>query len=504
MTKLQTILFLTLCTILLVFIAIIGTQFLYMISGGDVLAVQERPVEIEPKKETATLTPTVTQQPTRMTSITPPPTWTNTPTWTPSPTYTPRPTFTPTPTQTPSPLPPHRPTAVPITISVTSNISTAYAIPTVVPRYPISEDALTIALLGSDQRPDWSHWNTDAIQYLVIYPDIPSVTVLSIPRDLYVYIPNYKLNRINVADMVGTLNSYAGGGFGLLNQTMLYNLGITADYYIKVNFQGLKTLVDALGGIEVPVHCRVYDYWPYPDENGEYQIVTLEPGMHHMEGRLALWYARTRKTTSVFAREVRQQQVLEGLWHAAKVADVFSVLPSMYEQYGDMIQTDLDWGTLLKLGSLAARIDGTDVRLINIGSKQVKSYVTPQGGFVFLPVWDEISQTIDQALLPPASSRALLSAVQVEVWNGTGHGDWDRLAADRLYNNGFTPIINPADRRDYTHTSIQVFGTHAKGTGLSVVQEIFGISDSYVSYHDVDRGQIKLRIIIGSDYRTCP
>jgi LCP family protein required for cell wall assembly len=387
---------------------------------------------------------------------------------------------------------------------ITPNESPAYPIPTVVPRYPISEDALTIALLGSDQRPDWTHWNTDAIQYLVIYPDIPSVTVLSIPRDLYVYIPNYKLSRINVADMIGTQDNYAGGGVGLLNQTLLYNLGITADYYVKVNFQGLKGLVDALGGIEVPVHCRVYDYWPYPDENGEYQIVTLNPGIHHMNGKLALWYARTRKTTSVFAREVRQQQVLEGLWHAAKAADVFSVLPSMYDQYKDLIQTDLDWGNILTLGSLAARIDATDVRLINIGSQQVKSYVTPQGGYVFLPVWDEIAKTIDQAMLPPASSRALLSAVQVEVWNGTMNEDWDLLAADRLYNSGFTPVLSPADRRDYLYTSIQVFGPHAKGTGLPVIQENFNISDNYVSYHNIDRGPIKLRLILGNNYQTCP
>jgi LCP family protein required for cell wall assembly len=391
-----------------------------------------------------------------------------------------------------------------VVITVTPAISTTYAIPTPVPRYPISEDALTIALLGSDQRPDWTHWNTDAIQYLVIYPDIPSVTVLSIPRDLYVYIPSYRLSRINVADMVGTQTNYDGGGLGLLNQTMLYNMGITADYYVKVNFQGLETLVDALGGIDIPVHCRVYDYWPYPDENGEYHIITLEPGIHHMNGQLALWYARTRKTSSVFAREARQQQVLEGMWHAAKAADVFSILPSMYEQYGDMIQTDLDWGHILTLGSLAARINGTDVRLLNIGPQQVKSYVTPQGGFVFLPIWDEMSQIINQALLPPASSRAARSAVQVEIWNGSWHEDWDLLAADRLYNNGFTPIISPADRRDYAHTLIQVFGTHAKGTGLPEVQDIFNVPDQNVSYQDVDRGSIKLRFIIGADYKTCP
>jgi LCP family protein required for cell wall assembly len=504
MAKLQSYLLYILGASLLVFIAILATQFIFFFSGQSALAVQVSPLATAIPTETASLTPSATAQPTQHNTDSPPPTWTNTPTWTPSPTYTPRPTSTPTPTQTPTPLPHHRPTAVPVTITITPVMSTAYAVPTAVPRYPISEDALTIALLGSDQRPDWTHWNTDAIQYLVIYPDIPSVTVLSIPRDLYVYIPNYKLSRINTADMIGTQDNYDGGGLGLLNQTMLYNLGITADYYVKVNFQGLKGMVDALGGIDVPVHCRIHDYWPYPDENGEYQIITLEPGMHHMNGQLALWYARTRKTTSVFDREVRQQQVLEGLWHAAKAADIFSMLPAMWEQYGYMIQTDLDWGTILKLGALAARIEGTDVRLINIDASQVKSYVTPQGGYVFLPKWEEISQTIDQVMLPPASSRAALSSIQVEVWNGTGYEDWDQLAADRLYNNGFTPIISPADRRDYTHTSIQVFGTHAKGTGLSIAQDIFTISDQYVSYHDEDHGPIKLRLIIGYDYKTCP
>ncbi len=341
MAKLQSVLFFILCASLLVFIAIITTQCIQKTNAESLPLMIISPTAgwtpIETATQTATQTPTRTLQPTRFTTVTPPPTWTPTPTWTPSPTYTPRPTSTSTPTQTPTPLPPHRPTAVPVILYQTPTISTTYAIPTAVPRYPMSEDALTIVLLGSDKRPDWSHWNTDVIQYLVIYPDIPSVTVLSIPRDLYVYIPGYRLSRINVADMIGTQDNYDGGGLGLLNQTLLYNLGITADYYVKVNFEGLKTMVDALGGIDVPVHCRVYDYWPYPDENGEFQIITLEPGMHHMDGKLALWYSRTRKTSSVFAREVRQQQVLEGLWHAAKAADVFSLLPSMWEQYNYLI-----------------------------------------------------------------------------------------------------------------------------------------------------------------------
>ena len=112
-----------------------------------------------------------------------PPTWTQSPALPPTMTPSQLPptiTFTPSPTARPA----LRPTSVDVTI--TYNPSSTLAIPTAVPAQSISDEAITIILLGSDQRPDWDDWHTDAIQYVVIHPDIPAASILSIPRDLYV------------------------------------------------------------------------------------------------------------------------------------------------------------------------------------------------------------------------------------------------------------------------------------------------------------------------------
>jgi polyisoprenyl-teichoic acid--peptidoglycan teichoic acid transferase len=489
------------------------TAFLIFLSARIADLVYPRPVQpISAQVRVVTptprfVTPTVTRTPTTTPIPTQTPTHTLTPTPRPTrtskPTRTPSPTITLTPSVTWTPLAEGRPTAVPIGILPTADISATYIIPTAVPRYPLPAEAMTVLLLGSDRRPDWEHWNVDAIHYVVIYPQIPSVTVLSIPRDLYVYLPGFYPSRINTADMVGTLNGYDGGGFGLLNQTMLYNMGITADYYAKVDFQGLKGIVDALGGIDVPVHCRIEDYWPYPDENGEYPWMVLQPGIHHMNGQLALWYSRTRKTTSVFDREQRQQQVLEAIWRQARTNGVIQAVPSLYEQYRQLVDTNLGLGNILSLGLLAARLEPSQVALYSIGPGEVYPYVTQQGGNVFVPNWEAMSVAIDRALLPPSPSRAALAAIRVEIWNSTSHPQWEALGADRLSRYGFTAIPGTGDGEIRSETQIQVFSEHAKGTGVSTLQSIFGVSDANISYLGASDDGFKLRLILGEDYNPC-
>ncbi len=512
MSKIQTVSLALLCLVLVFLL----TALLFNIAR---LAQQTTPTKyIVVTPTSSAIPPTSTDMP-ALASPTPPisptpfvpPTWTPTFTPTPPPTYTPTPTQTPIPSITPSPLPPRRPTAIPITpvAELEITMTTAYSgylpipIPTAVPRYPIPAEALTIVLLGSDQRPDWDYWNTDAIQYVVVYPDVPSVSVLSIPRDLYVYIPNMRMSRINTADSYGERYGFDGGGIGLLNQTLLYNLGITADYYAMVNFDGLMGLVDMLGGVEVPVHCQLHDYWPIPDENGEYHILTLEPGMHQMNGELALWYSRTRKTTSVFAREARQQQILEAMWRKAKQSNLFAMIPSLYEQSRDLYQTNLGIGNILELGITAAQIDSTDVRFYNIGRDETQFYITGQGGNVFLPVWEPMAAVIDAAITRPAESRAARADIRIEVWNGSYALGYDGLAADTLTRYGYTPVVAPADRLDYAQTQIIVLSSTTKGTGLSHIQQLFRVSDANVIYAENPASDVKLRLILGADYDPC-
>ncbi len=360
-----------------------------------------------------------------------------------------------------------------------------------------------MVLLGSDQRPDWNEWHTDAIQYVVIYPHVPSVSLLSIPRDLYVMIPDHSMNRINMAHVAGEKTGYPGGGMGLFNQTLLYNLGVTADYYAKVDFDGLIGLVNAMGGIDLPVYCRLEDYWPYPNEAGEYPWFVLKPGIHHLDGEQSLWYARSRKTTSVFSRERRQQQVLEAMWDRAKQTNVLATVPTLYDQWGDLIQTDLGLGQLVSLGMVAAQLEAADVHRYNIGYGQVTSYVTPQGGYVFLPVWSEIEPLLRAVLSPPASSRATQAAVPVEIWNGTGYADWDQLAADQIAHAGYAPVLGASESDLYPQTQIVFFGSTTKGSGLSLLQTLFHVPAERVTMQEDPGRAVKLLLMLGQDYDPC-
>lgn len=428
------------------------------------------------------------------------------PTWTPTPTFTPSPTATPTPlpaTPTPTPLPGVRPTAVPLMGTPAVPPSSTLPIPTPVPALDIPDEAVTILLLGSDKRPQWNDWHTDVVQYVVIYPDVPSVSIVSIPRDLYVYIPNFWMSRVNFADLYGEKYGVEGGGFGLLNQTLLYNLGITADFYVKVDFDGLISLVDLLGGIDVPVHCRLEDYWPYPDPDGTYHRIALDPGLHHMDGELALWYSRSRLTTSAFSRERRQQQVLKAMWLKGKQMDLVASAPQMYLQTRDLYQTNLGLGNILQLAVTAAQLDPVNVRRFNIGPNETRPYVTPYGGSVVLPLWERIQPLLQQALSAPLTNRATQNPVLVEVVNASGHGDWDQLAADRLYTFGFIPVIVAYDGAPQARTQVLFYGETTKGSGVNELLRALALNEARLVWQPDANARIKLRIVLGQDYQPC-
>ena len=424
-------------------------------------------------------------------------------------TFTPSPTITPTPTDTPTASPTPEPTATPFSlgepalIGVSPTLSDTTAVPTPVPRVAVNPDAINIIVLGSDRRPDWTHWNTDVIQVISIQPLLPSVTVLSIPRDLYVYIPGFRMGRVNVADMYGEVYGYPGGGPALVQQTLLYNLGIPVDHYVRTNFDGFIGIVNILGGLDIPVHCRLYDHWPYPDENGEYPIRALEPGMRHMDGDLALWYARSRKTSSVFARERRQQQVLEAMWRKAHSLDTLRRIPELWEQSRSMIVTDMELRDVAKLGEVAFRLGRQNVRFRNIGYQQVIPWTTPGGGGVFLPVWEQIQPVVSEALAPVPEGRLWRSLQTVEVWDGTPHGDWDELAEDRLLRQGFVVVVGEPDRRDYAETRLIDFTSTTKGSAVAYLRWMFNISPANVISAPDPSMPVHYRLIIGADYQTC-
>ncbi|NLF00041.1 MAG: LCP family protein [Anaerolineales bacterium] len=407
-------------------------------------------------------------------------------------------TATLTPENTPEPL------GNPQLVGVSTPVTDTTAIPTSVPPIQVAPGAINIAVLGSDRREDWEDWHTDVVQIVSIQPDLPSVTILSVPRDLYLYIPGFWMSRINFADMYGEVYKYEGGGPALLQQTLLYNLGIPIHHYVRTDFDGLTGIVNAIGGIDVPVPCRLQDHWYYPDENGEYPIKVLEPGVRHMDGDWALWYARSRLTSSVFDRERRQQQVLEAIWRKARSLELLPRIPELWSQFDSMISTDMDLTTVLELAQIFFRLDSQNVRFRNIGRQQVIPWTTPHGGSVFLPNWPEMEPVISEALAPVPEGRLWRQLQIVEVWNGSQAADWDQLAADRLLHEGFTAVISPADRQDYAQTRLIDFTGATKGSSIPYLQRMFNVSSENVIVAPDPNMAVQYRLIIGADYQTCP
>ncbi len=393
------------------------------------------------------------------------------------------------------------PDAIALAASV---VSYTLPIPTPVQPVPVTAGAINIVVLGSDQREGWSEWHTDVVQIVSVQRDRGTVSVISVPRDMYLYIPTLWMSRINFADFYGEAYNYDGGGPALVRDTLLYNLGVRIDYFARTNFDGLIGIVNTVGGVDIPVHCSLSDYWPYPDENGEYPILAMEPGVHHMDGETALWYARSRKTTSVFSRERRQQQVLQAIWHEARGAGTLTQVPALWKQGQDMVETDLTFSDILNLAQTALALEDRNVRFYNIGAEMVTPWTTPYGGAVFLPQWEKIRPMLTEAMAPIPEARMGRTYQLVEVWNGTSNPDWDSLAVDRLYRIGFPAVTGEPDRRDYAETRLVIFSERVKGTGAGYLQQMFQIPDSRVIRQPDEPSEFGFRLILGADYQTCP
>ncbi len=161
-------------------------------------------------------------------------------------------------------------------------------------------------ILGSDARPDEIAQGvvgrTDTLMLLVADRAEPLAATLSIPRDLWVTIAGgYGQERINAA--------YELGGPTAANQTVSSVVGQPVDHYLLIHLQGVRDVIDALGGVDIVVERPIHDD-AYPTD--DYGIITIDipAGRQHMDGTTALEYARTRHQDSDFGRAERQQQVL--------------------------------------------------------------------------------------------------------------------------------------------------------------------------------------------------
>jgi LCP family protein required for cell wall assembly len=250
------------------------------------------------------------------------------------------------------------------------------------------EDQVNILLLGSDQREYDVGFRTDTIQLLTINPSQGTVKLTSFPRDLYVYIPGYTVQRINTA--------FGWGGFEALADTMEYNFGVRPEYFVLINFWSFVDVIDSMGGITVDIGRDLCDH---RDDFGEYCV---SQGTMWMAGDTALWYVRSRYTTSDLDRGRRQQEVLKAAFNTLISLNGIKRAPELYEIYKANVTTNLTFDVMARFIPLAAHLANTqDIDNYSIGAEQVYDWTNYSGAMVLVPIRESVLDVMRQVISGP-------------------------------------------------------------------------------------------------------
>jgi LCP family protein required for cell wall assembly len=152
---------------------------------------------------------------------------------------------------------------------------------------------------------------TDTIMIVSINPSLQTISLISIPRDLYV--EGRKINEIAKTFGQETLGVY------------IHDItGLVIHHYITVQFDGFKKIIDALGGIDINVEKEIEDT-NYPVGDGTVETFSIKAGWQHMDGETALKYARTRHNDSDFERAKRQQQVVYAVFQKCNALNITDI-----------------------------------------------------------------------------------------------------------------------------------------------------------------------------------
>lgn len=250
------------------------------------------------------------------------------------------------------------------------------------------EDQVNILLLGSDQRPNDSGFRTDTIQLLTINPSVGSVKLTSFPRDLYVNIPGYTVQRINTA--------FGWGGFDALADTMEYNFGVRPEYYVLINFDSFIDVIDSLKGVVVKVGR---DFCDHRDAFGEFCVSQSD---YWMNGKTALWYVRSRYTTSDLDRGRRQQEVMQAVFERLISINGLARIPDLYKIYKKNVETNIDLDLITSLLPVALhQAESRDVSNYSIGKGQVYDWINYSGAMVLVPVRDPVLEIMREVISEP-------------------------------------------------------------------------------------------------------
>ncbi|MEB9505834.1 LCP family protein [Bacillus anthracis] len=237
----------------------------------------------------------------------------------------------------------------------------------------ITKEPFTLLIMGiEDYATDGQNGRTDSLMFATVNPKTQKISLMSIPRDSRVpIVGKNKEDKINAA--------HAYGGEEMAIKTVEGFLKVPVDHYLKIDFQGFKGIVDAVGGVTVDVP---FDFWERSDVD-YYKKIEFKQGQQELNGEEALAYVRMRKQdpNGDYGRAARQRQLLAAVVQKLNSTSTVFKIKDLTAVVGKYIKTDIPISDGLALYKKLSGFDPSTIQTLKLEGEDKKI----GGIYYFLP-----------------------------------------------------------------------------------------------------------------------
>lgn len=244
-------------------------------------------------------------------------------------------------------------------------------------------EPFSILIAGIDDEDGGKYGRSDVVLVATVNPEKETITMVSIPRDSYVYIP-----ELDYYDKIN--HAYANGGIRYTIETVEELFEIPIDYYVTTNFQGFQDIVDSLGGIEIDVPFTFKTQL-----SGSLKGFTFEEGEMSVNGNEALAYVRMRKSDprGDLGRNERQQEVIKEILNEATKISSIPKFDNFLQDIKGAVRTNIPSNQYLQFMKLYRELGTVEINQIAL-----EGYDNTQAGIYYYGLTDESVGQVQQTL----------------------------------------------------------------------------------------------------------
>ena len=393
-------------------------------------------------------------------------------------------------------------------------------------------DRINILLLGMGGEGHDGAYLTDTMMLVSLKPSTKEVSLISFPRDLISPTNNWR--KINSINAFAEANEAGSGGEKTI-ESMSELLQINIDYYLRIDFNGFSEIIDEIGGVDILVENSFTDYsYPIigrednPDYYSRYEALTFKAGKQHMDGSLALKYARSRHAAGIegsdYARSRRQQLLIEAAKNKLLSAGTLLnpvTLTKLANQFNKNVSTNIEVWEALRLWDLGKDIERENIINFVLNDAPDNYLVSSRGedgAFILLPrsgSFSDIRKLITNIF--PEENKIAETRETIKTIAGTSsiavlNGTWIEGLAGRksalAKQAGFEILqVANAPERNYDKTIIYDLSEGEKKSSIMILENLLNANQSnnlpeWIQNYEIENSKPDLILILGVEADT--